>query len=84
VDKPDLSKYRPRCILAHEMINKLTIIVGHCDLLKESTPEDSHCLERLRAIGEVAKSMADELNRHQCHLDTMFRTTLSHAPSELN
>jgi hypothetical protein len=43
-----------------------------------------NCLERLRAIGDVAKSMADELNRHQCHLDTMFRTTLSHAPSEPN
>ena len=81
-----MGKYRPSCILAHELINKLTVIVGHCDLLKENAPEDSHCLERLMQIREVAKSMAEELNSHQCHLDTMLRTSVSqsHTRSERN
>lgn len=81
-----MGNYRPSCILAHELINKLTVIVGHCDLLKESAPEDSHCLERLKQIREVARSIAEDLNRHQCHLDTMMRASVSrsHTHSERN
>jgi hypothetical protein len=69
-----VGKYQPSCMLAHELVNQLSVIVGHCDLLEERTPEDSACLERLKAIRDVAKAMAQQLTQHQCDLDAMMRT----------
>jgi hypothetical protein len=31
VDKPDLGKYQPSCLLAHELVNKLSVVVGYCE-----------------------------------------------------
>lgn len=33
-DKLDLAQYRRRCDLAHELVNKLSIIVGYCGSAK--------------------------------------------------
>jgi hypothetical protein len=64
----DLGRYQPSCILAHSLINKLSAIIGNCDLLKEEAPEDPKCLQRLGFIRETARAMAEELRVHQCHL----------------
>lgn len=74
MEKRNLGKHQPSCILAHDLINKLTVIVGRCDLLKERAPEDSECLKHLALIRDAAKAMAEELNQHQCRLDAMMRT----------
>jgi len=60
--------------LAHELINRLSIIVGNCDLLKEDLPGDSEAGKRLCLIKDVAKSMAEDLHRHQAHPGLMTRT----------
>ena len=73
MEKVDLGKYQPNCILAHELVNKLSVIVGHCDLLTEHVSEDARLLKRLLTIREIAKSMAKDLNDHQCHLDAMAK-----------
>jgi hypothetical protein len=66
----------PVCMLAHEMINRLSVIVGNCDLMGTKISADSECAKRLSAIRESACVMAAELNRHQCELQGLMRTTV--------
>ena len=66
----------PVCMLAHEMINRLSVIVGNCDLMTEKAKADSECAKRLSAIRESARCMVTELNRHQCELQGLLRTTV--------
>jgi hypothetical protein len=82
VDRPDLGKYQPSCILAHELVNRLSVIVGYCDLLADEAPEDTKCLKRLNAIRCIAKTMADDLTKHQCQLGILARESLR-APEEM-
>jgi hypothetical protein len=76
VEKPDLGKYQPSCLLAHELVNKLSVVVGYCDLLRDHMPEDSVAQEQLCKIRELAKAMAEELNTHQCAIEAMTREAL--------
>ena len=76
VDQPDLGKYQPSCLLAHELVNKLSVVVGYCDLLKDHMPEDSAGQEQLRKIREIGLSMAEELTAHQCSIEAMTREAL--------
>lgn len=58
-------KYQPDEGLTHDLINKLSIIIGNCDLLQEETAEGSHDLKRLKIIHDAATSMAQELKEHE-------------------
>jgi hypothetical protein len=80
VDKADLKKYQPSCFLAHGLVNKLSVIAGYCDLLKDDTPEGSKCQERLIIIRKIAKQMVDELREHQCAIDGLTREAMKTAP----
>ncbi len=73
MDKSDLGTYHPSCFLAHDLLNKLTVVLGNCDLLQEEAPEGSACLKRLLLIRDVASSMAEDLKKHQCHLSAVIR-----------
>ena len=53
------------CSLAHDMINKLSIIVGQCELLEENA--DGKCAERLRIIRQTALALAAAINHSDCH-----------------
>jgi hypothetical protein len=64
--------YQPNCIVAHDLINRLSIIVGYCDLLTDEEPEDSVCHDRLLKIREIANTAAEELGEHRCRLDTLM------------
>lgn len=72
-DKSDPGTYHPSCLLAHDLLNKLTVVLGNCELLKEEAPEDSACLKRLLLIRDVAASMAEDLKKHQCQLEAVMR-----------
>jgi hypothetical protein len=56
------------CPLAHELIDKLSIIIGYCDLLVEKVPEQSPLERQARMIQNTAKSMAADLAQFQCDL----------------
>ena len=47
----------------HDLVNKLAVIVGHCELLSDHLEPGSHCAQRVGAIQELAQGMADELNK---------------------
>ncbi len=65
--------YQPSCMLAHDLINRLAVIVGYCDLLAQESPDDSKGSKRLRIMRDIANSAAEELNKHQCRLDALTR-----------
>ena len=56
------------CLLAHDMNNKLTVILGNCEILSETVAEESDFGRALKQISGSARSMADRLCTHQCHL----------------
>jgi hypothetical protein len=59
-------KHQPRCVVAHDVVNKLSAIIGFCDLLKERVEEhDAECAKRLGLIHDLAQSAAKELVEHQ-------------------
>lgn len=59
-------------MLAHHLINRLTVIVGYCDLLVQEAPEDSERMKRLLQMREIATSAAAELGQHECELETIM------------
>lgn len=64
----------PICMLAHELINSLSVIIGHCDLLGDQDQSQDERSRHLIQIRNTAKSMAQKLNHQQCHLALMART----------
>src|SRR6266567_2734445 len=59
---------RTACSLACELIDKLTVIVGNCDLLRDKMKTGSPESERLDLIRGMAKEIATELGGCQCRL----------------
>ena len=60
--------YRPTSPATHDLVNKLAVIVGHCDLLSEHLKAGSPSAKRVGSIQEIARGMAKELNEYQCQL----------------
>jgi hypothetical protein len=80
MQRPKKNWYEPECPLAHALINKLSAMVGHCDLLRQEMPEDSPVVERIVLVQGLAKSMAADLAEFQCEL-IRLRTTNDGKPS---
>lgn len=68
-------QHQPACLLAHDLVNKLSAIIGYCDLLIEKAEEETECAKRLRLIHNLAKSAAKELAEHQCQLSSVMRSS---------
>lgn len=72
-------KHTPLCVVSHNLINKLTVIIGSCQLLQEKTEQmgvGGEFSRRISIIESIAQGLADELKQHQCRLDTMARVAL--------
>jgi len=78
-------KHQPKCWLSHHFINKLSVIIGSCQLLQEQVEESDHvdsaCIHRLAVIMEVAKDMSRELKEHACQLDAATKMLVVRDPS---
>jgi|ERR1700691_5321299 len=66
--------YRLTSPLTHDLVNKLAVIVGHCDLLGEHLKAGSPSAKRVDSIQEIARGMAKELNEYQCQLAECARS----------
>jgi hypothetical protein len=60
---------------ARDLVNKLAVISGHCDLISDRLKAGSQCAKRVGAIQEIVRGMAKELNEYQCHLWESARST---------
>ena len=55
-----------RCALAHDVTNKLSVIIGQCDLLSSHPDLQPECAKRLAIIRETAQAMATRMNGDEC------------------
>ncbi len=73
----------PSYFLVHEFVNKLTIIIGNCDLLleREARAEvpDSHSVRRLQVIRDAASRLADDVQQHAFEISNLERAMLMQA-----
>jgi signal transduction histidine kinase len=56
------------CKLAHDLNNKLAVILGCCDLLRDAAEEGSECAKRLDIIQTTAQAMARDIRQGACRL----------------
>ena len=72
-DTNSLGRVNPvMCMLAHDLRNKLTIIVGQCELLPETTEPNSTSAKRVHEILELAHLIAKRLSGHECRMTTFL------------
>ena len=64
-DLPILAIRERTCVFAHNFNNKLSVIIGQCQLLMDHA-SDPVCARRMSIIYETAKCMADQLKSHEC------------------
>ncbi len=67
------SKYPPNCLLFHDIVNKLAVILGNCELARErvvSESLDSEWTKRLDAIHNAAAAVLEDVKRHRCDLES--------------
>jgi hypothetical protein len=73
MEKSNRERYQPACLFAHHLIDKLSTIVGSCDLASEHTEPGTEYAKHIALIRETAKEMARELVVHQCQLTEAVR-----------
>ena len=61
------------CLLAHNVVNRLSAIVGHCEILDADAHGDRECLERLHKIRDLAASAAAMLQTQECEIEAVNR-----------
>jgi hypothetical protein len=81
MERIDLSNFQPSCFLAHDLVNKLSVIIGYCDLMKEIAATDPVCEKRLLIVSDLAKRMARELQDHQCQVELAMGKGLVKRPA---
>lgn len=55
----------PHCSFNHNLINKLCVIIGQCELLDKQVAEPE-CAERLHVILKTAHAMTGAIRGHHC------------------
>lgn len=73
MQQSDRMSVLPVCPLAHRLLDRLTVIVGHCELLIATSSATSVLPQRLQVIQEAAQSMAAELKDYQCELIALHK-----------
>jgi len=68
-------RHAPACTVSHQVLNKLSIIIGNCDLLIEKTEQGTEYAKRLGVIREVAITTVNELVEHQRQLEAAVQKT---------
>ena len=66
--------HEPACMLAHRLVDKLTAIVGYCQLGSADAPPGTESAKRFEMIETTANAMAKELSKHQCHLSELVQS----------
>ena len=71
----DMNEPRGRhfCLLAHNVVNKLSAILGHCEILDAEADADPQCIERLHKIRDLASSAAAMLQNDECEVEAVTR-----------
>ncbi len=65
--------HEPACLLAHRLVDVLSVIVGYCELGNADVPPGTESAKRFEMIHGLATKMAKELQTHQCHLSELVQ-----------
>lgn len=57
--------HQPSCMVAHDMINKFSAIIGQCDLQREKVGPSAEYAGWLSVIRNIAAKAVEELREHQ-------------------
>ena len=68
-------RHQPAFMVTHSVVNKLSVIMGNCELLIEIAEKDTEVARRLAVIRDVADAAVKELTRHQPLVDEETRTS---------
>jgi hypothetical protein len=75
-----IDKHQPTCLMSHSLLNKLSVIIGSCDLIQEEANRlpvvSSESMRRIAVVRGTAMEMVNELKEHLCELDSAAITTL--------
>jgi len=74
LEQSDWKSYQPVCMLAHDMLNKLSVIVGLCELVSAEAEPGTECAARLATIQDTAKSLAQEVIKSECQMSRVIRS----------
>lgn len=75
----DLESHCPACIFAHELVNKLAVIVGRCQLIQDPAQSEEARSKHVSQIHEAAKSACEMLQHHNCQLVRRAQIQIKHA-----
>jgi hypothetical protein len=50
--------------MLRDLVNKLAVISGHCDLLSVHLKDGSQCAQRVSAVQDIAREMAKDLDEY--------------------
>jgi len=75
MEKSNSGPVIPVCMLLHDLINDLSVIIGNCDMASQELPANSKSASRFKVIAETARRMIREMKNHQCELTGLLRTT---------
>ena len=67
--------HEPACLLAHRLVDVLSVIVGYCELGNADVQLATESAKRFEMIRALATKMAKELQVHQCHLSELVQNT---------
>jgi len=67
-------EYQASCMLSHDLINKLTVVVGTCDLLQQRIEQlagkaDPDFVKKVALIRKVSKEIVEQMAKHTCRMD---------------
>jgi hypothetical protein len=65
---PSDKRYQPICPLCHGVLDKLSAIIGYCDLLSQRVVSPTDCSKDVGSIRDIARQLAQELATFQCEL----------------
>jgi len=65
--------HEPACLLAHRLVDTLSVIVGYCELGNTDVQPGTESAKRFEMIQDLAAKMAKELQTHQCHLSELVQ-----------
>lgn len=73
--KSRAKSHQPASLAVHNLISKMSTIIGNCDLLLEKSELGTEQTQRLTTIRETAREAVKELVEHQRELEAHTRST---------
>jgi hypothetical protein len=75
-----IEKHHLPSLASHNVINRLSVIVGTCQLVEEEANRtgvlDSNCMRRIGDVRKIAIEIVKELREHTSQIDTVTNTIL--------